>query len=67
LYYICEVGEGNVQTVKMHKQMPSENRPNCHLTLFQENRCNQVGPRQHDGVFDIVDGELDADPLLLSW
>jgi hypothetical protein len=65
LYYICEVDEGNVQTVKMHKQMPLENRPNCLLTLF-ENCCNQVGPCQHGGVFDVVDGELDVDPLLLS-
>jgi hypothetical protein len=59
------VGEGNVQTVKMHKQMPSVNRPNCLLTLFK-NRCNRVGPRQHGGVFDVVDNELDVDPLLLS-
>jgi hypothetical protein len=34
------------------------------LSLFQDNRSNQVGPRQHGG--DVVDGELDVEPLLPS-
>jgi hypothetical protein len=35
-----------------------------HLWLFQNNRSNQVGPRQHSG--DIVDDEVDVEPLLPS-